>query len=305
MTGLATQMPPLYPLPPADLSANHGASLAFTLICVAFMVAAVVWVTRLALRGETLGIYFLVGGLFMGVLEPYLDYLGLLWFADDNVAVALNLFGRHVPLYVVLGYAFFFGLQSYVIYRAILMGKGTRFFLYAYATSWVFDLALQAMGSAFGLYRYYGNQPFLIAGVPAWWFTIDATLQLLAGFVFFGLRDRISGWGRLLIIPLLPMLYAGLNGAAGWPTFTAVNSNYDAEVNGNGSTILVYLGGSLTVAVCALLVWLLVTQIAKAQQGAGIAINSDVTLAETIFAKVGGDVSPPAHHVPVGSVGQS
>lgn len=287
MIRMPVQMPPTYPIPPAELSANHGASLAFTLICVAFMAVAVSWVIRMAMRGEPLGVFFLIGGLFMGLLEAYLDYNGLLWFAADNVAVALNLFGRHVPLYVVLGYAFFFGLQSYVIYRGILLGKGAKFFLYAYAVSWLFDLSLQAAGSAFGLYRYYGNQPLLIAGVPAWWFTIDATLQLLAGFVFFGLRDRLVGWGRLLVIPLLPMLYAGLNGATGWPVFTAINSNYDAEVNGNASTALVYLGGFVTIALCAFLVWLLITEIGKAQRRAGIEIDPNVTFAEVFLAKIG------------------
>ena len=304
MIGISAQMPPSYPIPPADLSANHGASLAFTLICVTFMALAIGWVVRLAVRGETLGIYFLVGGLFMGVLEAYLDYNGLLWFAGDNVAIAVNLFGRHIPLYVVLGYAFFFGLQSYIIFRAILLGKGTRFFLYAYAISWTFDMALQVTGRAFGLYRYYGHQPFSIAGAPAWWFTIDATLQLLAGLVFFSLREKLSGGGKLIVIPLLPMLYAGLNGAAGWPVFTALNSNYHADVNGNASTALTYLGGSLTIALCGLLVWLLVAEIAKAQQRAGISIHPEVTLSEVLLAKVGVGISPPAQRISAGPVGR-
>jgi hypothetical protein len=304
MIRMPVQMPPTYPMPPAELTANHGASLAFTLICVAFMAVAVSWVIRMAMRGEPLGVFFLIGGLFMGLLEAYLDYNGLLWFAADNVAIALNLFGRHVPLYVVLGYAFFFGLQSYVIYRGILLGKDSKFFLYAYAVSWFFDLSLQATGSAFGLYRYYGNQPFLIAGVPAWWFTIDATLQLLAGFVFFGLRHRLVRWGRLLVIPLLPMLYAGLNGAMGWPVFTALNSNYNAEINGNGSTALVYLGGSVTICLCAFLVWLLITEIGKAQRRAGIEIDPNATFAEVFLAKIGTGVgiSGSAHGTPKDSV---
>jgi hypothetical protein len=299
---ICAQLPPSYPVPPSDLSANHGASLAFTLICVTFMVVAVGWIIRLAMRGDTLGIYFLLGGLCTGILEAYLDYNGLLWFAGDNVAIAINVFGRHIPLYVVLGYSFFFGLQAYIIYRAILLGKGSRFFLYAYAISWVFDLALQVTGGAFGLYRYYGQQPFLIAGAPAWWFTIDATLQLLAGLVFFALREKLSGWGKLIVIPLMPMLYAGLNGAAGWPVFTALNSNYHAEGNGNASTALVYLGGSLTIGLCGFLVWLLVGEIAKAQQRAGISIHPEVTLSEVLLAKVGVGISPKTQCVSVGPV---
>jgi hypothetical protein len=301
MTRLLSQAPPMYPVPPAHLSAPHAWSMAFTVICAAFWLMALAWVVRLATRGEPLGIFFLLGGLCMGLLEPYLDYLGLLWFASDNVAIAVNLFQRHIPLYVVLGYSFFFALQSYVIYRAIQLGKGTRFFLYAYVISWVFDGALQITGAQLGLYRYYGQQPFLIFGAPAWWYTIDAALQLTAGLVFFLIRHRLVGWGRLLVIPMLPALYAGLNGALGWPVFTALNSNFNAELNGNGSRALVYLGGILTIALTALVVWLVVTEIRRAQQRAGIAIHRDVSLREVFLAKVGIGLDEPEQRERVGA----
>jgi len=294
MIQLLRQAPPLYPVPPADLSAPHAWSMAFTVICLAFWVLAVIWVVRLALRGDKLGLVFLIGGLCMGLLEPYLDYLGLLWFASDNVAVTVNLFARHIPLYVVLGYSFFFGLQAYVIYRAILLGKGAKFFVYAYALSWIFDAALQITGAQFGLYKYYGQQPFLFFGAPAWWYTIDATLQLTAGLVFFLLRHRLVGWGQLIVIPMLPGLYAALNGALGWPTFITLNSSFHPELNGNGSTALVYLGGLTTVALSALLVWLIIAEIGRAQRRAGIDVDRRVTLREVLLAKVGIGLGDPA-----------
>jgi hypothetical protein len=272
---LLSQAPPAYPVPPADLSAPHGWSMAFTVICVAFWALAFIWVTRLALRGDKLGLVFLVGGLCMGVLEPYLDYLGLLWFATDNVAVTVNLFARHIPLYVVLGYSFFFGLQAYVVYRAILLGKGAKFFVYAYGLSWLFDAALQITGAQFGLY------------------TIDASMQLTAGLVLFLLRHRLVGWGQLIVIPVLPALYAGLNGGLGWPTFTSLNSNFNAQLNGNGSTALVYLGGTLTMALTALLVWLVIAEIGRAQHRAGIDLNRQVTLREVLLAKIGVGLGDP------------
>ncbi|MEA3151134.1 MAG: hypothetical protein QOD56_2073 [Gammaproteobacteria bacterium] len=292
---LLSQAPPAYPVPPADLSAPHGWSMAFTVICVAFWALAFIWVTRLALQSDKLGLVFLLGGLCMGLLEPYLDYLGLLWFATDNVAVTVNLFARHIPLYVVLGYSFFFGLQAYVIYRAILLGKGAKFFVYAYGLSWLFDAALQITGAQFGLYRYYGQQPFLFFGAPAWWYTIDASMQLTAGLVLFLLRHRLVGWGQLIVIPVLPALYAGLNGGLGWPTFTSLNSNFNAQLNGNGSTALVYLGGTLTVALTALLVWLVIAEIGRAQHRAGIDLDRQVTLREVLLAKIGVGLGDPAH----------
>lgn len=294
ITQLLSQQAPMYPVPPADLSAPHAWSMLFTVICVAFFVLAAVWVVRMAFRGETLGLMFLIAGLFMGLLEPYLDYLGLLWFATDNVAVTVELFGRHIPLYVVLGYAFFFGLQSFVIYRAILLGKGAKFFVYAYALSWLFDAALQITGAQLGLYRYYGQQPFLLFGAPAWWFTIDGVLQLTAGLVFFLLRHRLVGWGKLIVIPVLPGLYAGLNGALGWPVFTALNSNYSADLNGNSSWALVYVGGVATIALSLLLAWLVIAEIGRAQHRAGIDIDPEVTLRDVLLSKVGIGLTDPA-----------
>lgn len=284
---------PSYPVPPGDLSAPHGLSMAFTVICVTFWVLAFGWVARLAGRGDSLGVFFLFGGLVMGLLEPGLDYLGLLWFAPDNVAIAVNLFGRHIPLYVVLGYSFFFGLQAYVSYRAILLGKGKKFFLYAVAISWLFDMALQVTGAQFGLYNYYGHQPYLFFGAPAWWYSIDATFQLAAGLLLFLLRHRLVGWGRLLVIPILPSVYSGLNGAFGWPVFASLNSNFHAEFNGNPSTPLVYLGGTVTIGLCAMAVWLLVGEIHRAQVSAGIDVDHDVTFREVLLAKVGVGLGDP------------
>ncbi|SPX87961.1 hypothetical protein [Mycobacteroides abscessus] len=290
---LLGQAPPVYPIPPADLSAPFEWSLAFTVLCVAFWLLALAWVVRLALRGEKLGLVFLAGGLGMGLLEPYLDYLGLLWFAQDNVAITVNLFQRHIPLYVVLGYSFFFGLQAYVIYRAILLGKGPKFFLYSYGLSWLFDAALQITGAQFGLYKYYGEQPFLFLGAPAWWYTIDATFQLTAGLVLFLLRHRLVGWGQLIAIPILPGIYAGLNGGLGWPVFTSLNSNFDSALNGNGSPALVYIGGIATISLCALLTWLLISEIGRAQRNAGIEITGAVTLREVLLAKIGVGIQDP------------
>jgi hypothetical protein len=239
---------PRYPVPPADLSADHSMSMLFTCLCVSFFAVMVAFAIRQAFRRDPLLLVCVAGGLLMGILEPMLDYLGLLWFADDNVAIANTLFERHIPLYVILGYAFFFGAQAYIIYRGILAGRPTTFFVGCVAASWVFDAALQITGAQLDLYSYYGNQPYLIGGAPAWWFSIDACFDLFAALAFFVLRHRMRGWGVLLVVPLLPCIYAGLNGALGWPVFTALNTNYDTAANGNGSDLAVWAGGTVTIA---------------------------------------------------------
>jgi hypothetical protein len=239
---------PRYPVPPVGLSADHTMSVLFTCICVAFFAAMVVVAIRQAVRKDALLLACVAGGLLAGILEPMLDSLGLLWFADDNVAIANRLFERCVPLYVILGYAFFFGAQAYIVYRAILAGKSTTFFVACYAASWLFDAVLQISGAQMDLYHYYGNQPLLLGGAPMWWFTIDAGFALLAGLVFYALRHTMRGWGVLLAIPLIPCIYAGINGAVGWPVFLALQTNFDPAVNGNGSDLAVLAGGLGTIA---------------------------------------------------------
>ncbi len=216
---------PGVPVPPTDLSAPHTESVVFLVLCsVLFAVAIAYGVYRLR-KGDTYGLLFLAGGLLAGMLEPMLDYLGLLWFAADNVAIAVETFHRHVPLYVVMGYAFYFGGLSYIAYRAMVAGKSMNWFWGFFVFDWLADLALQATGSALGLYQYYGPQPLLIFDVPAWWFTIDSAMPVIAGGTVYLMRHHLTGWRPLVIIPLVPGLYAGINGAAGWPVFAALNSD--------------------------------------------------------------------------------
>lgn len=261
---------PSYPVPPVNISADRTGSFAFLVLCSAFMIIMVVHAVRNMLRGELLLMACMIGGLVAGSLEPILDYLGLLWFAEDNVLIAVETVERHIPLYVVMGYAFFFGYQAYLAYRAVLAGKSARFFVGFYVASWLFDLFLQATGRALGLYEYYGNQPYLIFGVPAWWISMDAVLALLAAVMFVALRDKLRGAGAVLVIPLLPAAYAGLNGAVGWPVFTALNSNYEPAINGNGEDWQVWLGGTATIGLSLLFVWLLIDRIGTMQRHLGI-----------------------------------
>jgi hypothetical protein len=248
---------PAVPVPPTLLTARHAQSEAFLILCVAIFAIAVGYAIARARRGDRVALLCLVGGLLAGVLEPMLDNLGLLWFAKDNVAIAVTTFHRYVPLYVVLGYGFFFGGQAYLAYRAIQRGKSARWFWGLYVFAWFFDFALQATGRSIGLYRYYGPQPFLLLGTPAWWFTIDAALPAIAGVAVFACRSLLADARSVVAIALVPAMYAGLNGAAGWPVFSGLNSHT--------STVVVWLSGAATMALALLYQTLAVGAIGRLQ----------------------------------------
>jgi hypothetical protein len=134
----------------------------------------------------------------------------------------------------------------------------------------------------------------MIFGVPAWWFSIDALMPILTALIVFVLRHRLQGWGKLILIPLVPALYAALNGAAGTPVFAALNSNFDPSRNGNGSDLLVWLGGTLTIALCLFFLWLVIGEIGNAQRRAGIRIGDSASVVDVLQSKAGMGLGEPA-----------
>ena len=59
------------------------------------------------------------------------------------------------------------------------------------------------------------------------------------------------------------------------------------------SAALVYLGGAATLALTGLLVWLVITEIGRAQHRAGIDVTGHVTLHEVLMAKIGIGLEDP------------
>jgi hypothetical protein len=94
----------------------------------------------------------------------------------------------------------------------------------------VFDLAVESTGNAVGLYHYFGPQPYNIWGIPLWWMFCNPVLPIVAGALFFVMRERLRDLRALLIVVLLPVCYGAIYGAIGWPVFIALNSNVPGAV---------------------------------------------------------------------------
>jgi hypothetical protein len=237
--------------PPVHLSAPSAGSWFFTVLCAVTFVAALGWSVQRARRGEWLALAVLGGGLAANLIEAELDNLGLLWFARNNHLIAFHSFGRYMPLYVTLGYGFYFGSITYFTVDALRSGRGSRYLWGIYAFAWVFDCALETTGSAVGLYKYYGPQPYNLWSIPLWWMFVNPALPIAAGGLFHVLRRRLRGPSALLAVPLLPMCYGATYGALAWPVFVALNSRV--------STAVIWVAGALTVALSLAYVWLIVT----------------------------------------------
>jgi hypothetical protein len=229
---------------------------------VTIFLAALAWAVVRASRGEWIALGVLAGGLVANLIEAELDNLGLLWFARNNHLIVFHSFGRYMPLYVTLGYGFYFGTITYFTLDALRRGRGSRYLWGIYAFGWVFDCALETTGSAVGLYKYYGPQPYNLWGIPLWWMFVNPALPIAAGGLFYVMRDRLAGVRALVAVPLLPMCYGATYGAVAWPIFVALNSHVQGWV--------IWVAGTVTAALSLLYVALIVTGLERYRRAAGV-----------------------------------
>jgi hypothetical protein len=101
-----------------------AASVAFTLAAVVTVVALLVWwvVSGEYKRGPVLPLLFLGTSISAIAVEPVFDKTLLYWYPPDNALGVFAAFGRTVPWFVPIGYAWFFGGSAYVLWRLFERG---------------------------------------------------------------------------------------------------------------------------------------------------------------------------------------
>ena len=73
------------------------------------------------------------------------------------------------------------------------------------------------------VYRYYGPQPFKIAGLPLWFQSMNAASPII-GAALLHLLGGKRGWHPALAVAVVPSAHVVSNAVAGWPMWTALNS---------------------------------------------------------------------------------
>ena len=203
----------------------------------AFAIAAVI-----SLRSrDPLALIACAGALLCSLNEPIYDYLGKIVYAR-NATTAYTAFGRHVPLFLVLGYVPWVGLLSFGVSRLMARGVDRRK-LYALAlASFASVVVVETLGNLADAWTYYGRPPLKWIGVAPQM----APVPILCGALLYMLGTRVHGWRRLTLVFVptvaLPAVYA----AAGWPMYLALYSHVPKVVQ--------YLAGLTTLGLCAAIV---------------------------------------------------
>jgi hypothetical protein len=180
------------------------------------------------------------------MIEPIYDNTLLYWYPAENPLSFFRAYDRTIPLFVPLGYAWFFGGSAYFTWRVIEGGATARHIWALFAVTVVVDWLAVSICEWLGLSAFYGNQPYHLIGSPLWFSFCDATDGFVLGAALAIFMPHLQGARRLWLLILPSFTYASTLGSTTAPVSLALNSGW--------STPVVWAGGTATMLMCMIAV---------------------------------------------------
>lgn len=219
--------------PPIHMHAPSGAYTVFYVLFVANLVGSVGWLAwRAHATRSRLPLAALGGGLAIGVvLPPIYNALTLVWFPSNIPAPFITAFGMKDPFFDLVGYALFIGFGGWFLCEQLRAGRGARAIWLTFAAWGLADLLFELPFLRWGMYTYYGDQPFTVGGFPIHWVFMNGTVPVVAGALMYvaverwpfgqgGVAWRVAAApavaGGLLLVPMAPVATALHADVASW-----------------------------------------------------------------------------------------
>ncbi|WP_422262965.1 hypothetical protein [Mycobacterium sp.] len=235
-------MPPNILPSPSDFSAGSFAGWFFTLYAGLLIVSiALIWALYTGFKIKNwLPLLLIFGGFVCSLLEPMLDLLGHLRWANDLPVYVFTNFGISIPLLIPFCYAAFLGLEPYFIYLLFKRGVTVKQVMYIYLIAALTDAVMETPGLLMHVYQYYGVQPFTLLSFPYWYAAINgASFMTIAFFIWF-LESRLNGWHRALFLVLPPIGMGTAWFSIGWIHLLPLNSTLPEWMKWVATTIMIF-----------------------------------------------------------------
>lgn len=217
--------PPNMAPSPGDFTAGATSEITFFFIAgAAVVIFALPWAIGAAVRSRNFVPLLVMGsGLVCSLLEPMLDLLGHLHWANDLVPAFTN-FGVTVPALIPLCYVAFLGLEAYFCYFVIRNGAHKWHFVMLLGMGIITDAVMETIGINLNVYEYYGVQPFEFLGFPYWWGFINGGSFVTVGAILAYAVPRLKGAQQLLLLLAAPAGMMVAYFGVGWIHILAHNS---------------------------------------------------------------------------------
>ncbi|NKQ54182.1 hypothetical protein HFP15_14940 [Amycolatopsis sp. K13G38] len=232
-------MPPFILPSPPDFAAGPVATWVFFFVAgAAVVLIALPWAIRAAAKDRNfIPILAIGGGFLCSLLEPMLDLLGHLRWANDQPTAFTN-FGIDVPWLIPPCYAAFLGLESYFCYYMLKKGITVKQCFMVFSVGIFTDAIMETVGLNLHIYEYYGIQPYTLFKFPYWWGFINGVSFWTVGAIMWFLVPRLKGAQRLWLLLAPPTGMMAAYFTVGWPHFLALNSTLPTWAKWVATTIM-------------------------------------------------------------------
>lgn len=174
------------------------------------IVLALIYALRLLTKGDDRMLILMLAGLALTLEEGLACFLIKVDHSPVGMYEAYQAFGVHVPWWMAELYTLFFGLGGYLMLKAF----GTRASGKAFWGTWLYlavsEGAFEVYATHIGMLTYYGPQPMMVGGFPAYMGIVNASQALafvLVARVWFA---TFNGAARWLLVPAAPLMAAGV-----------------------------------------------------------------------------------------------
>jgi hypothetical protein len=214
---------------------SPGAQLAAELVFGFLTLIALGYCLWLARRERKIWpLMVLLGAAPMTMWESMQNIVTHVVYPEIGQHTAFEIYGRPMPIYLVLLYMSYFGLWVPWLMKKFEDGVSVKRVMTYYFVTVLFAASFEPIPvSVFKWYTYYGdNQPLKFFGIPIWWFFVNAMVIVGIAAIFATLRKHVltADWQSVVFIPASLLVCAGLHQSAGVPVYAAIGSGWSSAV---------------------------------------------------------------------------
>jgi hypothetical protein len=201
---------------------------------------------------QLLPLYLFSAGALGVVLEPYTNVLGLAAYPEMGQATWFHSLGRDIPVYVGLIYLFYWAPMWIILTAWFEAGMARRTYWLMCTSLVVGALAVDVIAIHFGLWRFYGEQPLRIGGMPIWWAFANSHALVASAVILSMLLKVLPRNRRFLLVGLMPMIMVAVHTGGSVAATSTVGST------DHRTTTLIGTSVAIVLIVCLLWVYSLV-----------------------------------------------
>jgi len=230
-------------VPPADVVMPATAQDVMTAIVGAVVGLALLWGLKRSFRDADHRLLVCVLAGFTAVaLEAFALYLIKGSYPAVGIYALYQGFGKSIPVFMGLAYSAFFGLSTYIFLLQAKEGLSAAAYWTNYAVIVIAAAAVELVGINLGLWFYYDDQPFVVAGFPLAYAFENTCLAMIFAATARTWFSRVRGAAQYGFVLLAPFIAIGAYAALAWPVAFTLYSGNGTAVNSVGALVSVGAG---------------------------------------------------------------